>query len=239
MSELRSPSVKLPEIGRGTSTIEDLSDIPLVPISPLVMTGKFPDGLSLDPGERIVVDVLEVYGKNESGKFTAGIRQSDSEITTEDEGSRPEVCYIKELMDDAKFMGPLAYNCIARQRHLKTIDPLNAQPRHMEDIQNIMGMCLGVGGSFDSIDSKFGSVLSKGKELEDMDSVVGRISEIGYYSVVTISGGYELIILTDAAGNRVGMQYSPEKERVLSELFNYEESKKPLFNVEEYIKENE
>ena len=72
-----------------------------------------------------------------------------------------------------------------------------------------------------------------------MDSVVGRISEIGYYSVVTISGGYELIILTDAAGNRVGMQYSSEKERVLSELFNYEESKKPLFNVEEYIKENE
>lgn len=232
MSELRSPSGKLPEIGRETSTIEGLSDIPLVPISPLVMTGKFPDGLSLDPGERIVVDVLEVYGKNESGKFTVGIRQPDSEITTEDEGSRPEVCYIKELMDDAKFMGPLAYNCIARQRHLKTIDPLNAQPRHIEDIQNIMGMCLGVGGSFDSIDSKFGSVLSKGNELEDMGSVVGRISEIGYYSVVTISGGYELIILTDAAGNRVGMQYSPEKKRVLSELFNYEESKKPLFNVE-------
>ena len=145
MSELRSPSVKLPEIGRGTSTIEGLSDIPLVPISPLVMTGKFPDGLSLDPGERIVVDVLEVYGKNESGKFTAGIRQPDSEITTEDEGSRPEVCYIKELMDDVKFMGPLAYNYIARQRHLKTIDPFNAQPRHMEGIQNIMGMCLGVG----------------------------------------------------------------------------------------------
>ena len=204
MSELRSPSGKLPEIGRETSTIEGLSDIPLVPISPLVMTGKFPDGLSLDPGERIVVGVLEVYGKNESGKFTAGICQPDPEITTEDEGSRPEVCYIKELMDDVKFMGPLVYNCIARQRHLKTIDPFNAQPGHMEDIQNIMGMCFGVGGSFDSIDSKFGSVLSKGKELEDMDSVVGRISEIGYYSVVTVSGGYQLIILTDAAGNRVG-----------------------------------
>ena len=72
MSELRSPSGKLPEIGRETSTIEGLSDIPLVPISTLVMTGKFPDGLSLDPGERIVVDVLEVYGKNESGKFTVG-----------------------------------------------------------------------------------------------------------------------------------------------------------------------